>query len=535
MDYKTYSAKTCEYDEFILKSFYTTNPSLSSLQEVILMFLQELAYYLLELKKAGINNDEIKDNFIEALSGTITNVQYDDEQFKNIVLTLAKNLGRIKALYSDFCTENNVKGGFLKSNLKNAQNMSLNELIKKGEKHYISRNTDFSIEQKNLFDIIILLSKRICLKIIQIKSYKKDYENAYQALLTLINTLNFKKLSTTEIEKIIKENLKEYSLLITSLYSAQEEAHGAREAVHIPFSPRNGKAILVSGVDMTELETVLELTKDRGIDVYTHGMTMLMAHTLANFRKYPNLVGHFGKGSENSLFDFAAFPGAILMTKYLFQKIDYLYKGRLFTTDSFAPKGIIKITDNDYEPLIQAALKAKGFTKKQQERILQVGFKEQDIEDKINELMTKIEKNEIKHIYFIGILNQQSEYKSYFDKFLKIMPKNCFAISLSHDKNAENILHIDSFYDYLLIYKIFEKINKLKPISQFKITIFITKYDQYTISNIINFINLGIKSIYLGDCLPPLINPAMLDTLRKVFSIKNFSTPKEDLKKTLSE
>ena len=535
MNYKPYSAKACEYDEFILRGFCASNPSLSLSQEVILMFLQELSYYLLKLKDFGAKNDTIKESFLEALSGIITNIDYNDEQFKNIVMVLAKDLSQAKILYSKFCTENNVEFSFLKSSFKNVQNSSVSDLIKKGEKHYINRNIEFTLEQKNLFDIIILLAKRLCLKIIQIRSYKKDYEKAYETILKLLNTLNLDKFSVKEIKKTIETCHLEYSALMKALYNAQEEAHGKRESVYIPFSPRNGKAILVSGIDMVQLETVLKATKNRGIDVYTHGMTMLMAHTLANFRKYPHLVGHFGKGTDNSLFDFAAFPGAILMTRYLFQKIEYLYKGRLFTTDTFAPSGIIKIVDNNYEPLIQAALHAKGFTKKQQELILRVGFRQKEMEEKTQEIIKKMENNEIKHLYFIGILKHESEYKAYFDKFLELMPKDCFAISLSHDKNTENILHVDSFYDYLFIYKIFEKINELKPVSEFKITIFITKCDQYTITNIINFINLGIKSIYLSDCLPSLVNPAMFETLKKVFSIKSFSNPRDDLKATLAE
>ncbi len=51
MDYKPNSTKPCDYDEFILRSFYTTNPSLSSLQEVILMFFTST--FLLSL---GVKN-----------------------------------------------------------------------------------------------------------------------------------------------------------------------------------------------------------------------------------------------------------------------------------------------------------------------------------------------------------------------------------------------------------------------------------------------------------------------------------------------
>lgn len=535
MAYNYYQKTPYEYNEFISRELCSDNPNVSSLQEVMLIHLKEIAYYLLQLKDLGAENKIIRDHIIEAISGIITNVDYNQEQFQKIIKLLAQDLTETKSVYASLCKRNNIIGKFLKINFKHPKDADINEIIKRGERYYIKRNAIYTSEQKNLFDIIILLIKRFCLKIIQIKSYKNDYSKAYNTILILLNTLNLEKLNTQEIKEIIQSCNLEYYNLLKNLYDIQEQVHGKRESVYIPFASRTGKAILVSGIDLTQLEAVLEATKCRGIDVYTHGITMLMAHTLSNFRKYPHLVGHFGRDSDNTLFDFAAFPGAILMTRYLFQKVQYLYRGRLFTTDEFAPCGIVKIKDNNFEPLIQAALNSKGFTKKQQEIILRVGFRQKEMEEKVYELTSKMEKNAIRHLYFIGILHHENEYKSYFDNFLKLMPKECYAIALSQEKSEENILHVDSFYDYLFIYKVFEKFNEIKPLSQLKITVFITKCDQYTVSNIINFINMGIKSIYLCKCIPTTINPAMVETMKKVFGIHEFTTPEQDLKDTLSE
>ncbi|MDD3435748.1 MAG: hypothetical protein PHC64_01200 [Candidatus Gastranaerophilales bacterium] len=535
MNYDYCQNTTCQYDDFITKGVCATDPTLSALQEVILIYLQELAYYLLKLKKFGAQNEIIKENILEAISGIITNIEYNNEQFQKLIMILADDLNQAKILYANFCYKENIETAFLKPYFKSGGKLNINEIIKKGEKHFIQRNIDYTSEQKNLFDIIILFIKRLCMKIIQIKSYNKDYEKAYETILILLSTLNFSDMSINEIKSIIETCDLEYYKLVRVLYEAQEEVYGKRESVYIPFSPRNGKAVLVSGIDLKQLEAVLEATKNKGVDVYTHGMTMLMAHTLLKFREYTHLVGHFGKGSENSLFDFAAFPGAILMTSYLFQKIEYLYRGRLFTTDALAPKGIVKIKNNDFEPLIQAALQAKGFTKQQQKIIFRVGHKQKEMEEKVKDLIEKLETKEIKHLYILGILNSDSEYKEYIDKFLKILPKDCFAASLAHEQNEENILHVDSFYDYLFIYRVLEKFKEIKPLEELKISIFITKCDQYTLTNIINFINMGIKSIYLCKCIPTLINPAMVETMRKVFGIKEISAPEADIKATLAE
>jgi len=535
MNYSYYQTQPCQYDEFISKGICAINPNLSSLQEVILIYLKELSYYILLLKKFGAENEIIKDNVIEAVSGINASVEYNHEQFQKLVSILANDLSQAKTLYANLCKQNGVVSKFIKPYFKHGRTFNITDIIKKGEKYFIQRNVDYTSEQKNMFDIMLFLVKNICTKVLQIKSFNKNYHKAYYSILTLLNTMNCEDTSNDEVKSVIDESTREYQNLTKLISDTQEEVYGQRASVNISFAPRTGKAILVSGIDMTQLEAVLEATKSRGVDVYTHGLTMLMAHTLAKFKSYPNLVGHFGKGPDNSLFDFAAFPGAILMTRYLFQKIEYLYRGRLFTTDSFAPSGTVKIIDNNFEPLIQAALESKGFTKKEQELIHRVGLRRKFMERKVLELFEKMEKNEIRHLYFVGILRNGVEYKEYFDKFFDLMPKDCFAISLSHEKNEENVLHVDSFYDYLFIYEVLDKFNQKKPLKNLNISIFITKCDQYTITNIINFSNMGVKNIFLCKCIPTLINPTLVQTMVKNFGIKELSTPEKDLEITLSE
>lgn len=533
----TYNCKIAqyEYDEFISKCVCAADPTISTLQEVILIYLKELAYYLINLKELGAENEVIKEHIIEAISGIVAHVDYDRAQFEKIAMALAQDLSQARTIYAGLCKNYNEEARFLKPYFKHTKYFDINEIVKKAEVHYVNRNMDYDSEKKNLFDIIILLIKRIGVKIIQVKSYKKNYEESYLAILNLFCILNFNEKTLQEIKSTIENSNLEYYKLEQSLYRAQEEAYGKRESVYISFAPRNGKAILVSGIDMVQLEEVLKATQNRGVDVYTHGHQMLMAHTFAKFRKYKHLAGHYGKVSGNCLFDFASFPGAILMTRYLFQKVQYLYRGRLFTTDSFAPNGIIKIQNNNYEPLIQAALQSKGFTKKQQDVILRVGFRQKILEEKVEDVIGKMLKGEIKHLYIIGLLNQENENKDYFEKFINLVPKDCYVLSLAYEKNEENILHVDSFYDYLLIYSILEKISEKKPLDQLKISIFITKCDQYTITNLMNFINMGVKNIYLCKCVPTLINPAMAQTLIKIFGVKEFSTPEYDIEQTLSQ
>jgi len=86
-----------------------------------------------------------------------------------------------------------------------------------------------------------------------------------------------------------------------------------------------------------------------------------------------------------------------------------------------------------------------------------------------------------------------------------------------------------------LIYKFLEKFSEKESLEKLNITIFVTKCDQYTITNVINFVNMGVGHIFLCKCLPTTVNPSLITTMQKLFGINQFFTPEEDLAKTLSE
>jgi len=535
MYYNYYQTNQQEYDECLTKGVCSINPSLTSLQEVILLSLKELAFYLFRLKELGVRNEKIKETFIDALSGIVTDAEYSQEQFNNTMTTIHDELNQAKLLYINLCEKNTLDFKSFKSHFKHQKNLDIATAMKKGEKYFLKKNTFFTPEQKNLFDIMLLLVKSVCIKIIELRSLGGDYEEPYYALLSILSKMNFGDFTDELAKQEIKNFIDVYYELAKLVHYTQIKLFGEISQVEVSFSTRPGKAIMVSGSDLKELEMVLETTAGRGIDVYTHGSEMLMAHTFPKFRAYSHLIGHFGTGMDNCLIDFATFPGAILMTKHALQKIEYLYRGRLFTTDLIAPRGVVKLSKTNFEPLIQSTLSAKGFSKGQQRPPLKVGFTEQEVLKKVNNVLDKMEKGEIQHIYVVGLLNYANEYKVYFDKFFDLVPKNCFVFSLSQDKSGENIYHIKSFYEYSLVYRIFKEMKKRKPLNEFNMSVFLTKCDKHTIANVLNLKNMGIKNIYMCKCPPALVNPTLIESLKTLFGIKQFSNPEEDIKMTLAE
>lgn len=74
-----------------------------------------------------------------------------------------------------------------------------------------------------------------------------------------------------------------------------------------------GPFIVVSGHDLKDLELLLEQTKDKNINVYTHG-EMLPCHSYPNLNKYPHLKGNFGTAWQNQQKEFENLPAPVLFT-----------------------------------------------------------------------------------------------------------------------------------------------------------------------------------------------------------------------------
>lgn len=67
------------------------------------------------------------------------------------------------------------------------------------------------------------------------------------------------------------------------LDEANTGAYGQPEITEVDIGVRHRPGILISGHDLKDLEMLLEQTKDKGVDVYTHG-EMLPAHYYPFFK-----------------------------------------------------------------------------------------------------------------------------------------------------------------------------------------------------------------------------------------------------------
>jgi hydroxylamine reductase len=74
---------------------------------------------------------------------------------------------------------------------------------------------------------------------------------------------------------------------------ANTETYGDPVPTEVPLRVEKGPFIVITGHDLYDLRQLLEQTKGKGINVYTHG-EMLPAHGYPELKKYPHLKGNFG-------------------------------------------------------------------------------------------------------------------------------------------------------------------------------------------------------------------------------------------------
>lgn len=528
MFYNYYHAEDSGYNECSARGACSMAPKISSLQEVLVIFLRQLAFYTLKLEKLNQDISVTADKIITGLASIISTTDYTDEQLLDLVSMYYGLFIKTKREYLKICKENNIKCDELKLGLKITPQMNLSGIIAQGERIFLEKYKKLPVSQKNMIEILLFILKSVCINILDIEGYDKKDEDAIKSVLKGLDILNASKIHIPVIKDHIKELVDVNSRLLDIISELQIEKFGEIREKSVSHSTSSGKAILVSGGSMPDLMNLLSQVDTKDIDVYTHG-DLLVAHAFKKFAEHKNLKGHYGACNENCILDFATFPGAILLTKNSYQNVEYLYRGRLFTTEDIQPTGVVKLEDNDFSKLIESAEKAKGFAKGKTYPEEIVGYDEQKLDETIQNITEKFNNETIKKLIFVGHTNQSYKQKDYFTKFLKLVPDDCCVMSFSYKSSRDNCININLVNNLPSIYLILKKIFKLIPIDSDRLAFFIAKCDVESIAHMISLKNHGAKNIFLSNCQPK-INPSITSTLRTVYGIKSLTTPEDDIK-----
>ena len=374
-----------QYDSCVSRGLCSINPRTSALQGVLLLYLKLSAKYMLKLYKENLIDESAKQLILNTIAITVSNPEFTESSFVSTVVNFKKELPKIIETYNEKYGTNDFEEESLLASELFRDSEDIIEAIRYGERTFRKAVESVPAQIRDLYQIMLVIAKSLSINLLDLESFEKNYTDAFITILTLLDSINTEERDTQKLINSIYDAAKVDNQLMRLLRDAQEERYGKQTANDVSYTTTPSKAALVVGSNIRELETVLEALKDEEIDVYTHD-DMMLAHTFPKFSQYEKLKGQYGQGLENCLLDFATFPGPIILTKHSLHNIENFYRGRLFTTDTTCPTGVITITDNNFSEVIKSAHEAKGFKTGKQCETVTIGY---NFEEKINEIKSK--------------------------------------------------------------------------------------------------------------------------------------------------
>ena len=314
----------------------------------------------------------------------------------------------------------------------------------------------------------------------------------------------------------------------------------------VPLGHKKGKAIMVSGHDLKDLEEILKQTEGKGIYIYTHG-EMLPTHGYPALKKYPHFYGHFGTAWQNQAKEFAQFPGAIVMTTNCIQRPQESYKDNLFTTGLVGWPEVQHIADKNFSPAIEKALALPGFAEDDAGRSVMVGFGRNAVLGVAGQVIEAVKNKAIRHFFLVGGCDGAKPGRNYYTQLVEQIPQDCVVMTLAcgkfrfFDKDLGDIggiprlLDIGQCNDAYSAVKIATALADAFNcgVNDLPLSMILSWYEQKACAILLSLLYLGIKDIRLGPSLPAFISPNVLDVLVKNFNIMPITTPEQDLKAIL--
>ena len=523
------------------------DPTCAALQDLLLYLTKGIANYAHRAKELGPTERELNVFAIQALFATVTNVDFDPERLQALIVKAAAVRDQAKKLYEDACAKAGQTPEPLNGPAILQPAADLDGLVAQGEAVSITQRKDALGEDvTGLQELLTYGLKGAAAYADHAQILGKESDEVYAAFHEELDYLTAKN---PQVPELVQHCLKAGELNLKAmelLDAANTETYGHPEPTAVRITPVKGKAIVVSGHDLKDLEELLKQTEGKGINVYTHG-EMLPCHAYPGLKKYAHLVGNYGGAWQNQQNEFDAFPGAILMTTNCIQKPEESFKGRIFTCGLVGWPGVTHTADRDFSAVIEAALAAPGFTEDEPEKTITVGFGRNAVLGVADKVIEAVKGGAIRHFFLIGGCDGAKSGRNYYTDLAQAVPDDCVILTLACGKYRFNkldfgdiggiprLLDIGQCNDaYSAVQIALALANAFETdVNSLPLSLILSWYEQKAVAILLTLLHLGIKNIRIGPSLPAFVTPPVLTTLVENFNVAPISTPAEDLKAIL--
>lgn len=521
------------------------SPQVNAVQDLLIHCLRGLAPVALKAKEKGIDTHRADIITCEALFATMTNVNFNTQRFTGYIQQAIALRESLKEQLQSLTSESiwteiaSFKPDFSTNLVEQGQDVALKFISQVGQ----DAVDIFSLKLTVLYGI-----KGVASYTFHAYEFGQEDEAVYRFIYKALAALDNRDLTLDDWVKLAlvvgETNLRAMELLD----AGHTHTFGHPTPTTVPLNPKVGKAILVSGHDIRQLNAILQQTADQGITVYTHG-ELLPAHGYPKLKAtYPHLYGHYGTAWQNQTREFAKFPGAIVVTTNCLMPTHDDYNNKLF---SIGPVGYPQLTHlpagddgiPDYTPVIDKALSLPGFVEETAPKSVTVGFAHNAVLSVADRVIDAVKQGKIRHFFLVGGCDGAKPGRTYYTEFVEQVPDDCIVLTLAcgkfrfFDRDLGQIEGLPRLMDvgqcndaYSAIQIAIALANAFKvDVNELPLSMILSWYEQKAVAILLTLLHLGIKNIRLGPTLPAFISPNVFKLLSETYQLKPITTPAVDL------
>lgn len=521
----------------------------SDLQDMLVHLLQAVSTYAVAARKVGIADAEVDAYVPQAFFATLTNVNFDAERIVDFSRRAEGYRNDLRSRYEAACAEQGIAVEQLPAaahyRLPDAKTVMLSDALQ------------FALNrQKNEVGEDVIGLRLLCLYGLKgaaaymeharvLGQTDSDVAGKFHAFMAYLGT------QPSDAGALFQcaMDIGQLNYRIMAMLDAGETGtFGHPEPTRVNTQPVKGKAILVSGHDLHDLELILQQTAGKGINVYTNG-EMLPAHAYPAFKKYPHLVGNYGTAWQNQQKEFAAFPGSIVMTSNCMIDPNVgQYGARIFTRSIVGWPGVTHIEGSDFSAAIESALAQPGFAADAAPVYTSTGFARNALMAAAPAVIEQVKAGNIKHFFLIGGCDGDKTQRSYYTDLAKAVPQDALILTLACGKFRFNTLEfgdingIPRFLDVGQCNDAYSAIQLALAladafgcgVNELPLSLVLSWFEQKAIVILLTLLSLGIKDIRVGPTSPGFLTPNLVGILNKEFGLKLISSVEEDLEEMLA-
>ena len=255
-------------------------PDVAALHNLLTYALKGLSLVAIEGRKVGVSDSNVNRFTCEAMFSTLTNVDFDPERIVALINKCVKLREGLKAKVK----EANRKVTFGEGPATFVPKGSREDMIALGEKFGFRADPGKNPDIESLKHILIFGLRGVCAYTNHAFILGREDERVYEFIHEGLASTLRDDLSVNDLVGLVLKcgeiNLRAMELLD----EANTGTYGHPVPTRVPLGAKKGKAILVSGHDLRDLEEILKQSEGKGIYVYTHG-EMLPNPCLSRIKK----------------------------------------------------------------------------------------------------------------------------------------------------------------------------------------------------------------------------------------------------------